>query len=784
MHNQRVRRAIVLAVAGVLLAAAAVFADTIKADGDVLTTSVDNFVELGQVTPGTVIHVDVAFQLDCGGSKHLDANQSVTLTLGSRTVPLGGDASATSAVINPPGSSWPVDGIGCPLFQSPLRSATNSHVTITAPMTLGVGKLYTLNYLRTISPSNPNDTGTFSGSTNVSFSLDVVPNTPPVLSLPNNMTVEGSAPGGATVTYTAGATDVEDNPDPSPVCTPASGSFFSLGGTTVNCTVTDSAGATATGSFRVTVADTTPPTMSPMPADLSLVTNDPAGAAISYTPPTATDAVDPNASVSCTPASGSVVPVGYTEISCTASDASGNSVTKHFGVGVHLNAAPLLSLPANMTVQGDAPGGSTVLFVASATDAEDQTAPEPTCSAASPSFFNLGATTVNCEVTDSGGLTAKGSFTVTVIDTVAPTMSTVADVSAFTNDPAGGKISYSLPSVSDVVDAKPSVSCSPASGSVVRVGDSIGTCTATDASGNSTSNTFAINVHLNTAPVLVVPANISVEGNATGGARVTFAVSATDAEDNPDPTPSCSRASGSPFAVGTTTVTCEVTDSDGQTVSRSFSVKVNDTTSPTLSGGTGGLSLTTSNPAGAAISYTAPSADDIVDASPSVSCSPASGSVAPVGDTFVNCTATDASGNTATSRFPVQVVLLSSETWSASWEEPIGPPAQVTANGGRTLPVKLRIYRNGVEVTTGSALMRLVPCVAGGTTVELPLAFGGRWTGKIDTSMLAGDCFRVAVIAGGTEAGSFRLDLTGATPVKAPNKGPTATKAPAKTAKP
>jgi HYR domain-containing protein len=777
MHNQRVRRAIVLAVAGVLLAAAAVLADTIRADGDVTTANVDSIVDLGAVRPGTVVHVDVSFQLVCGGSKHVDANQSVTLTLGSRTVPLGGDASATSAVIDPPGSSWPVDGAGCPLFQTTQQSATNSHVTITAPPTLGVGKIYTLNYLRTLSPTATTDVGTFSGSTNVSFSLDVVPNTPPVLTLPGDMTVEGTATGGATVTYAVGATDAEDNPDPTPLCTPASGTFFSLGTTTVDCTVTDADRATTTGSFRITVVDTTAPALSAMPADIRLVTNDPAGATVSYTPPTASDVVDPNASVSCTPASGSLVPVGYTEISCTASDASGNQATKHFGVSVHLNAAPVLALPADMTIQGDAPGGASVLFAATATDAEDDPDPAPTCSAASPSFFGLGATTVTCTVTDGGGLVATGEFTVTVIDTAAPTLSKVADVSVVTNDAAGAKISYTLPSATDVVDAKPGVSCDPASGSVVRIGDSIGTCTATDASGNSASTTFAISVQLNGAPVLVVPANMTVEGNATGGARVTFTATATDVEDNPAPTPSCSRASGSLFALGTTTVSCTVTDADGGTTTDKFSIKVVDTAAPKLSGGTGGLSLTTSNPAGAAISYTAPTADDVVDASPAVSCSPASGSIAAVGDSFVNCTATDASGNSATSRFPVHVVLLSTETWTATWEEPIGPPAQVTANAGRTLPVKLRIFRDGVEVVTGTAILRLVPCLGGGA-IDTPLDYGSRWTGHIDTTTLSGDCYRVAVIAGGTEAGAFRLDLVGATPTKAPAKGP------ARTAKP
>jgi hypothetical protein len=137
----------------------------------------------------------------------------------------------------------------------------------------------------------------------------------------------------------------------------------------------------------------------------------------------------------------------------------------------------------------------------------------------------------------------------------------------------------------------------------------------------------------------------------------------------------------------------------------------------------------------------------------------------------VNCMATDATGNTATSRFPVHVVLLTAGTWSVTWEEPIGPPARVTANAGRIVPVKLRIYRDGVEMVTGTPFLRVFPCAASEPTLDVSLAYGGRWTGKIDTSMLVGNCFRVAVIVGSTEAGAFRLDLAGATPAKNPVKG-------------
>src|SRR5262249_38661259 len=48
---------------------------------------------------------------------------------------------------------------------------------------------------------------------------------------------------------------VSDNEDPSPTysCTPATGSTFPIGDTTVNCTGTDASGNVATGSFVVHV---------------------------------------------------------------------------------------------------------------------------------------------------------------------------------------------------------------------------------------------------------------------------------------------------------------------------------------------------------------------------------------------------------------------------------------------------------------------------------------------------------------------------------------------------
>jgi uncharacterized protein len=78
-----------------------------------------------------------------------------------------------------------------------------------------------------------------------------------------------------------------------------------------------------------------------------------------------------------------------------------------------------------------------------------------------------------------------------------------------------------------------------------------------------------------------------------------------------------------------------------------------DTTAPVLSG-LNDVVLEANSAAGAATTF-APTANDAVDGSVSVTCVPASGSLFPIGNTTVNCSAEDASHNTANGSFTVTV---------------------------------------------------------------------------------------------------------------------------------
>jgi hypothetical protein len=326
MRNLKIRRAATLAVAMLLAGASLAFADTVAADGDLVTAGNQMTVHLGEHAPGEVVEASVAFTLTCAGSAHPDEGTTITLQVGTRSVPLGGDVAAKAATIGPIPASWPDDSQNCSSPPQQLASNEPSVVVLTMPTTTGTNFAYTLFYTKTGADG-------LSGATLVTFQVDVVANTPPTLVLPASFSVEGNTAGGAVVTYDASASDAEDDPDPTPDCAPASGSTFPLGTTTVNCSVTDSEGAGGGGSFDVTVTDTTGPTLAAH-GDVSVTTTDPSGATVNYTPPAASDAVDSDPSVVCMPASGSSFVAGPTPVTCTATDDSGNESTSTFNVNV------------------------------------------------------------------------------------------------------------------------------------------------------------------------------------------------------------------------------------------------------------------------------------------------------------------------------------------------------------------------------------------------------------------------------------------------------------------
>jgi hypothetical protein len=221
-----------------------------------------------------------------------------------------------------------------------------------------------------------------------------------------------------------------------------------------------------------------------------------------------------------------------------------------------------------------------VTFTASASDAVDG-AVSVTCNPASGSTFAIATATVQCSATDAHNNTSNGSFTVTVRDTTAPSLTLPATITKEATSASGATATYTA-SASDIVDGSVTVNCDHASGSTFPVGTTTVQCSATDAHSNTANGSFLVIVRDTTAPTLSLPANITAEATSPSGAVVTFTATSTDIVDGSVPV-TCTPPSGSTFAnETTTTVQCTATDAHNNTASGSFTVSVHDHTPPTI----------------------------------------------------------------------------------------------------------------------------------------------------------------------------------------------------------
>jgi hypothetical protein len=500
-------------------------------------------------------------------------------------------------------------------------------------------------------------------STTAIRTVRVVDTQPPSFDGPLVDIVREALPDGTvTVSFIVTASD-SSGVLPTVSCVPASGSTFPVGTTSVTCTATDAAGNSISETFDVTVLDSTAPTLTVPTTTITESATGPAGAIVDFAAlVSASDAVDASPTVACTPPSGSTFPIGTTTVTCTATDDAGNSASASFNVSIVDTGAPTLSVPATtVTAAATGPAGAIVNYAALVTASDDvDSAPAVSCAPPSGSTFPVGSTSVTCTATDTAGNSASASFNVSVVDTGIPTLLVpAATVSQEATGPAGATVAYAaLVSASDDVDATPTVACAPPSGSTFPVGTTTVTCTATDDAGNSAAAAFNVSVVDTAAPTLSVPAT-TVTAAATGpaGATVDFAalVTATDIVDAA-PVISCAPPSGSTFAVGTTAVTCTATDAAGNSASASFNVAVVDGVAPTLNLPTSPVFELIQGPGGSTVNYAAlVSATDLIDPSPAVDCTPVSGTTFAPGETSVNCTASDFSGNTGSGSFTVLV---------------------------------------------------------------------------------------------------------------------------------
>jgi hypothetical protein len=248
-------------------------------------------------------------------------------------------------------------------------------------------------------------------------------------------------------------------------------------------------------------------------------------------------------------------------------------------------------------------------------------------------------------VTVQQGQSVTGAGIATVSDN-EDAASTLA-VSVVSGGTATGVTLTNISNTNGAITANVAASCNANSGTVrLRVTDSTGLTGEAD---------LQVNVTPKGPPVITCPANITA-ANAAGqcSATVNFSAAASDDCDG-SLTPTCLPASGSSFNVGTTTVTCSVTDTSGNAAQCSFTVKINDSQSPTVTCPANITKATASGQCSAVVTYANATATDNCPGIGTPVCAPPSGSSFLKGVTTVTCTATDAAGLTASCTFTVTV---------------------------------------------------------------------------------------------------------------------------------
>ncbi|MCF8276209.1 MAG: HYR domain-containing protein [Flavobacteriales bacterium] len=506
-----------------------------------------------------------------------------------------------------------------------------------------------------------------SNSATCTFNIILEDNSLPVLTnCPTDQTVPLSANCQFIVANYTGVPTVSDNCGPSGTVTqtPLAGSLIG-GATVVTISATDLTGNVGICSFTVSPEDVNPPTIFGCPTDIVQV-NDLGicGALVTYATITALD----NCAGVVVPqltqgqASGTIFPVGLTNVVYVADDGNGNTTNCEFDVTVSDTEDPIIVCPVNVTVNSEiGTCGATVTYSTPVVTDNCTTPIVPTLEAglASGSTFSVGATTVTYEADDSNGNASTCSFIVTVEDDEDPVITCPPSVTV-NNDPGNcdAVVTYALPTVTDNCTGSitPVLTLGLASGSTFPLGTTPIRYSATDGSGNTSLCSFSVTVEDTEDPLMVCPNGIVayVEPN-TCQAVVTY--------DDPTVTDNCNQSivpmlqsglsSGDSFPLGDSQITFSATDGNGQSVSCSFTITVEDNEAPVVTCPSNQTELFNNICQLTIPDYTGlATTSDNCDANPVVSQLPAPSSVI-TGVTTVTLSSTDVDGNTASCSFVV-----------------------------------------------------------------------------------------------------------------------------------
>ncbi|MCB9235628.1 MAG: HYR domain-containing protein [Bacteroidia bacterium] len=431
-----------------------------------------------------------------------------------------------------------------------------------------------------------------------------------------------------------------------------------LGANSVTLTVIDQSGNSSTCTATVTVEDNLAPTA--LCQDITLWLDGSGQAS------TTSSAVNNGSTDNCTITSISLSDstyscneIGANSVTLTVIDQSGNSSTCTATVTVEDTVAPT-AICQNITLWLDAGGNASTSSSAIDNGSFDNCA--ITHYSLSDSVFtcsNVGSNAVTLTVIDSVGNVDSCSATVMVMDTIAPTamckdttvyLGAVGTLSIDTSWVNNG--SFDNCAIDTMYISQNSFNC--ADTGVQQI-----TLVVMDVNGNSDSCVANVTVLDSTPPVITFcPANQTLPNTPSNCGRiVTYATpTATDnCQVDSITIGNTDNLSGQLFPVGTTTVTWTAYDPSLNTTACVFTITINDTELPKITGCPTNKTVNNSaGQCGAAVNWTAPTASDNCP-NVTLTSTHSPGDFFAVGTDTVVYTATDSSGNIKTCTFTVTV---------------------------------------------------------------------------------------------------------------------------------
>lgn len=282
-----------------------------------------------------------------------------------------------------------------------------------------------------------------------------------------------------------------------------------------------------------------------------------------------------NASVVCTPGSGSSFPVGTNEVTCVASDACGNTTTNTFTVVVNDVENPTITCPVDLAQNADSGFCYATVVLGTPAIADNCGIGSVTNDAVSQTQFPVGTNVVVWTVTDVHGNSATCSQTVIVLDVQPPSVACPANINTVA-DPGFcyATVSLGTPVVGDNCGVA-SITNNAASQTQFPVGSTSVTWLVTDLHGNTNTCLQTVTV-LDTQPPQLVAGSIA-SCYETPALAEAAALGATGATDN------CGVTNVVAITAGTCSATVTVTavDQSGNTNAITYSTRI-DPTAPTI----------------------------------------------------------------------------------------------------------------------------------------------------------------------------------------------------------